>query len=189
MTLQTLLRKMILICVFASGAMAQQEADSLTLGLPAEVPNVGDPYIAQKYNDWTIHCIKMAGGNDPCEMKQLLLNEENQPMSEISLFKLSEGQPAIAAANVVVPLETLLTAPLSISYDQDTRKQYPYSFCSAVGCFVRIGITQQEIDKLKKGDFAEIAVVHISRPQTPIKFDMSLNGFTKAFNALPETNQ
>ena len=46
---------------------------------------------------------------------------------------------------------------------------------------MRIGMTAEEVETLKKGDVADITVVHIARPQTPIRFGMSLSGFTKAF--------
>ena len=186
--IRAILCSMILSLSVTSLASAQQEADTLSLGVPLDLPEFGEPYVANKFNDWTVHCIRSADGKDPCEMKQLLLNEQNQPMSEISLFKLPEGQPAAAGANLVVPLETLLTEPLTITYDEDTTKQYPYRFCNEVGCYVRIGMTAEEVETLKKGDVADITVVHIARPQTPIRFGMSLSGFTKAFNSLPAVN-
>ena len=87
-----------------------------------------------------------------------------------------------AGANVIVPLETLLTTPIIISFDEETRKQYPYTFCNSVGCVARIGLTENEVSLLKTGAVAKITVVHISRPNQPITFDMSLKGFTAAYN-------
>ena len=162
-------------------ALAQTESDNLSLGAPLNLPNIGEPYLGEKFGDWSLQCIRTEDGNDPCEMTQLLLNDQGQPMSEVSLFRIPEGPGAVAGANIIVPLETLLTSPMIIAFNEGTRKQYPYTFCNAIGCVARIGLTETEIDLMKKGVAAQITVVHISRPNQPITFDMSLKGFTKAY--------
>ena len=162
-------------------AWAQSEAESLSLGIPLNLPKIGEPYLGEKFGDWSLKCIRTEDGNDPCEMIQLLLNDQGQPMSEVSLFRIHEGKGAVAGANIIVPLETLLTTPMIVAFEEGTRKQYPYTFCNAIGCVARIGLTETEIDLMKKGAVARITVVHISRPKQPITFDMSLKGFTKAY--------
>ena len=168
--------------LFTSLAWAQAESESLSLGTNLDLPDIGEPYLADKLGEWSLQCIRTQDGNDPCEMNQLLLNAEGQPMSEISLFRLPGNEGAVAGANIIVPLETLLSSPLIISFNAETSKQYPYSFCNAIGCIARIGLTNSEVDLLKKGKFANITVTHISRPNQPITFGMSLKGFTAAYS-------
>ena len=165
-----------------TAAWAQSESDSLSLGVPLNLPKIGEPYLGEKFGDWSLKCIRTKDGNDPCEMTQLLLNDQGQPMSEVSLFRIHEGKGAVAGANIIVPLETLLTTPMIIAFEEGVLKQYPYTFCNAVGCVARIGLTETEIGLMKKGAVAKITVVHISRPKQPITFDMSLKGFTKAYS-------
>ncbi len=177
--------KTTVICVFfANIVWAQSESESLSLGTSLDLPKIGEHYFAEKIGNWSLQCIRVEDGNDPCEMKQLLLNAQGQPMSEVSIFYLPKGQDAVAGANIVVPLETLLTTPMVISFDQNTRKQYPYTFCTAVGCVARIGLTEAEIAIMKNGDLANVTVSHISLPNQPITFGMSLKGFTAAYNKI-----
>ena len=170
-----------IISTFSLPSLAQEEADSLSLGAALNLPKIGKPYIADRIGDWSLECVRGQDGLETCEMTQLLLNKQKQPMSEISLFRLTNDQGIAAGANIVVPLETLLTIPLTISFDEANVKQYPYTFCNAIGCIVRVGLTVNEINILKKGSQAKISVVHISQPNRPITFGMSLNGFTAAF--------
>ena len=102
-------------------------------------------------------------------------------MAEIALFKLPSGQPAVAAANIIVPLETLLNIPLTISFGPEATKKYPYSFCSTVGCIARIGLTDDDIALMKKGLVAQIIIAHLSLPNENVIFELSLKGFTAAY--------
>ena len=181
MIFRTILKASFAMILVSTTAWSQSESDSLSLGAPLTLPEIGEPYLSEIFGDWSLQCIRTEGRNDPCEMTQLLLNDQGKPMSEVSLFRIPEGQGAIAGANIIVPLETLLTTPIIVAFDEGTRKQYPYTFCNAVGCVARIGLTETEINLMKKGAVAQITVVHISRPNQPITFDMSLKGFTKAY--------
>lgn len=155
--------------------------DSLSLGLAVPTPEIGQPYIAERIGDWNLRCIRSQDGNDPCELTQVLINEQNEPVSEITLFKLTSGQPAVAGANIVVPLETLLNTPLTIAFDDQNIRRYPYSFCTSVGCIARIGLTEEDIDLMKKGMVANIIISHLSVPNQKVGFALSLKGFTAAY--------
>ena len=182
MYIKSIIKATIVYILITSVVSAQAESDSLSLGSSVDLPDIGEPYLAEKLGDWSLRCVRVQDGNDPCEMNQLLLNAERQPMSEISLFRLPAIQGVVAGANIIVPLETLLTSPLIISFSAETRKQYPYSFCNEVGCVARIGFTSEEVDLMKNGSVANITVSHISRPNQPITFGMSLKGFTAAYS-------
>ena len=129
----------------------QNAAESLSLGLNIEVPNIGQPYIAERIGDWSMRCIRSKSGQDPCELFQLLVNSDGNPLSEIIVFPLPQGQAAIAGATIIVPLKTLLTARMTISFDSKTTKSYPYSFCTEIGCMARIGLTEEDISLMKAG--------------------------------------
>ena len=99
--------KLSLIFSFLYGASTQSllsqntsPGDSLSLGLAVPTTEIGQPYIAERIGDWNLRCIRTQDGNDPCELTQVLINEQNEPVSEVTLFKLPAGQPAVAGANV-----------------------------------------------------------------------------------------
>jgi invasion protein IalB len=115
----------------------------------------------------------------------LILTEDNSPIAEISLFRVQSNPTAVAGADITVPLETLLTAPLVIRYSKTNAKQYPYTFCNKIGCIARIGFSPEDVDLMKAGDRAILSITHIQQPEQAITFPMSLAGFTKSYDALP----
>ena len=126
------------VFLFASIAtVSSQEASGLSLGKPLEnIRQPGDLYLAGNKGDWTIRCITETNGKpDKCEIQQLLFLNEDTPIAEISLFKLPAGEIAIAAANVMVPLETLLTNKFRFAFSKELVKEFPYSFCNKNGHF------------------------------------------------------
>ena len=162
----------------------QNAAESLSLGLNIEVPNIGQPYIAERIGDWNMRCIRSENGQDPCELFQLLVNNEGNPLSEIMVFPLPQGQVAIAGATIIVPLKTLLTARMTIGFDTETTKSYPYSFCTEIGCIARIGLTEGDIALMKAGNKSVITIRHMDAPDKALNLNLSLSGFTAGFNKI-----
>jgi invasion protein IalB len=163
-----------------------QEASGLSLGKPLEtLREPGEVYLAGNKGDWNVRCVTGNTGEiDKCEIQQLLFLNENTPIAEISIFKLPEGQVALAAANVMVPLETLLTKKFRISFTEGVAKEYPYSFCNQNGCLVRMGLLKEDIEAMQKGSSSELSIIHISNPETLVNLSLSLNGFTAAFDVI-----
>ncbi|MCP3971211.1 MAG: invasion associated locus B family protein [Rhodobacteraceae bacterium] len=150
---------------------------------PGEM-KVGDIYVAGEHGDWEQRCIKAESGTDPCQLYQLLDDGNGNPVAEINVFPIGgEGQPA-AGATVITPLETLLTQQLGMSVDGGPVKKYPYSWCSKVGCFSRIGYTQADIDAFKRGINAALIIVPVAAPDQKVTLTVSLKGFTAGFDAV-----
>jgi invasion protein IalB len=157
--------------------------DGLALGEPLG-PQVGEPYEREVFGDWALRCIKAEEGErDPCNLYQLLTNDDGVAVAEFNLFPLPEGQRAAAGATVVVPLETLLTEQLTIAVDGQNARIYPITFCNRAGCVARIGFTQAEVDQFKRGSVATVRLVPAVAPDTEVVLDVSLTGFTAGFTA------
>jgi len=142
-----------------------------------------DPtYIKEEYGDWQLKCFRSEAEEDPCQMYQLLTEEAGNPVAEFSLFRLPEGAQAAAGATIVVPLGTLLPEELKISVDGGRPKTYSYSFCTMVGCFARIGLTQADVDQLKAGAEGQLQIVPAQAPDQTVDIKVSLDGFTAAYS-------
>ena len=190
------------VLAFTSLAVAQETAPQeetapadgntaagLSTGTPIETgPQVGDTYVAEKFQDWDLRCIKSDGGKDPCQLYQLLKDAEGNSVAEFSLFNLPDGGEAVAGATIITPLETLLTAQLRLGVDSGQAKRYPYSFCSTIGCFSRVGFTAEDIDRFKKGSAAQVVIVPAAAPQDTVNLTVSLSGFTAGWNAVIAAN-
>lgn len=182
--------KLFIFCIFCFGfnikGLVAQEASGLSLGKPLEsIREPGEIYLAGNKGDWNVRCITGSPGEiDKCEIQQLLFLNENTPIADISIFKLPEGERAVAAANVMVPLETLLTKKFRFAFSEGSIKEFPYSFCNQNGCLVRMGLLEEDIEAMKKGSSSELSITHISSPEASINLNLSLNGFTAAFDAI-----
>lgn len=157
--------------------IAQEQTETV----PPKEPEIGQPYLGSNEQDWDVVCVKTDQEVDPCEMRQLILDQNKDPMIEITLERLSGQQGAAAGATVIVPLETILTVPLVLSVDGGKGKQYPFTFCNAVGCIARIGLSEADVNAMKRGKAAELSLSHLSVPDNVIKIPVSLSGFTAAY--------
>ena len=182
--------KVFVLCILCfslnSKDLAAQEASGLSLGKPLEtIREPGEIYLAGNKGDWNVRCITGNPGEiDKCEIQQLIFLNENTPVADISIFKLPEGERAVAAANVMVPLETLLTKKFRFAFSENSVKEFPYSFCNQNGCLVRMGLLNEDIEAMKKGSSSELSITHISSPESSINLNLSLNGFTAAFDVI-----
>lgn len=171
----------------ADPAPAEQPATTApATGQPAPPP-APEPYVKETYGDWQLRCLRMEDGSDPCEIYQLLKDGEGNSVAEITMIALPDGSEAVAGATVIVPLETLLPPQMRLAVDGAKPKVYPYTFCAPVGCFARIGFTADEVEGLKKGAKATVSVVPAAAPDQVVSVDMSLKGFTDAYEAVKAT--
>lgn len=153
------------------------------LSMGVEEVQVGQPYIAEVSGDWSLRCLKAGEGNpDPCQLYQLLLDEEGNSVAEISMFPINDGGDATAGATVVVPLETLLTEQVTISVDGGSARRIPFSFCNPAGCVSRIGFNDEHVNQFKRGNEATLRIVPAAAPDQPVLLTISLTGFTAGFN-------
>ncbi|SMY07509.1 invasion associated locus B family protein [Flavimaricola marinus] len=154
------------------------------LGDPVEeVTQPGQPYIRDTFGDWALRCLLDPEGPDPCQMYQLLLNEDQTPVAEISIVPLAPGGDALAGVIVVVPLETQLTQQLTLSIDGGQARRYPYDFCNTAGCIARFGLSPEQVAQFKRGAQGTLTIVPAAAPDQRINLRMSLTGFTAGFDA------
>lgn len=162
--------------------------NELAMGEDAE-SGLGQPYAKEQIGDWSLQCVKTEGEEDPCQMYQLLADSEGNAVSEFTLFRLPDGQQAIAGAMIAVPLETLLTSQLTITVDGGKGRRYPFMFCNTVGCYARVGFTKADIAAFKRGNVARMSIVPMLAPDQKVTVELSLKGFTKAYDKVSVVQQ
>ncbi len=155
---------------------------------PAQ-PNQPQTYIKETFGDWALQCLEVADADDVCQMYQLLQESNGANVAEVSIFKLENGGRAVAGGTFVVPLETLLTAKLTVAVDGGQARRYDYSFCNPVGCYARVGFTQEDINAFRAGASAKVTLVPALAPDQKVSVDMSLSGFTAAFGEVSSLTQ
>lgn len=151
--------------------------------IAAGEPQPGQQYIREVFGDWGLRCLRVEDGPEPCQLYQLLLNEEGNPLAEVLIIPLPDSGNVVAGATVVVPLETQLTEDLILSIDGGEARRYPFDFCTAEGCVARFGMTQAQVDQFKRGAAGRLRIVPAVAPDQEVILTMSLTGFTAGINA------
>lgn len=160
-----------------------EDAEAAILANPDPVP--GRPYTREVIGSWEMRCIKGEEGSteeEPCQMYQLMNDGQGAPVAEVSLFRLPGGGKAVAGATIIVPLETSLTSQVTVSIDGAKARRYPYAFCNPIGCYVRLGLTAEDIAAFKRGNEAVMTIVPALAPDQKVELTLSLTGFTASYD-------
>jgi invasion protein IalB len=150
----------------------------------------GSTYTTATFEAWEQRCIRTESGIDPCQLYLLLYDIDGSAVAEFNLFNLPKGTegPAIAGATFMAPLETLLTAGMTIQIDSSKAKAYPFTLCTQNGCIARIGFTAEEVEQMKKGANALITIVPYVAPDQKVELKVPLKGFTAGYDAVVAAN-
>ncbi len=148
----------------------------------AEAP--AEPYVKTTEGDWKVQCIRVESGDEPCEMFQLLTDKDGNKVASISVLGLPKGKEAVAGATIATPLESALTAGVTLQIDTQKPITLPYSFCSQVGCFSNVVLKAEELDLFKKGKKIAMTIVPMRAPDQKVELEISLKGFSAAWDAM-----
>jgi invasion protein IalB len=172
----------------APGGQAPADAPAPAEGAAAEPPAGEAPaqgevmeVIRDTFGDWQVRC---APEGDECFMYQLAMDDEDNPVAEVSILKLPEQAEADAGVTVVTPLGTLLPQGVVVQIDGGEQRQYPFAWCSQVGCFARFGLARPSIDAMKRGKAGKLTLHAVAAPERPVTLALSLTGFTAAYDSL-----
>ncbi len=184
-TINNILRAAVLLLATVSISAHAQKISDLDNDQGAQGDTVMAPDVT-KVGDWNVVC--EAGGGANCAMTQLGEDSEGSPAIEFVVRKIEEqdaeidGVKIVAVADIITPLGVLLEFGLRLKIDAGEERGAPFRICQKHGCLVREPLSADVIASLKKGNKATVTVA--AEGAGPIDIDISLRGFTKAFNSL-----
>lgn len=131
------------------------------------------------YSPWMKVCGKGqdTNGKQVCVLTKDGRLENGMPVAIVQLFE-PEGQPKML--RVTVPLGMQLQHGTRVIIDQDQPVNEPYKICFPVGCISDYPVTDDMINKLKKGK--QIVVQAINMQGTAISLPLPLTDFAKAYD-------
>ena len=151
----------------------------------AAEPAIGEAYLREKYGEWELRCIRdKVIEKEECRIFNLLADQDGKIIAQIDMQVLPKGGQAVAGVDIATPLGSLLTAQVVMTIDAGKAKRYPYTWCDQAGCYARFGMTQGEVDEMKRGARANVIVSSVTAPDQPLNLDLSLSGFTAVWNAV-----
>ena len=139
-----------------------------------------------KVGDWSVVCDSKGAGS--CAMTQLGEDAQGSPAIEFVVRKVDgenaeiDGVKIAAVADIITPLGVLLEFGLRLKIDDGEERGAPFRICQQHGCLVREPLSADVISALKKGGVALVTVA--AEGAGPIEINISLTGFTKAFDSL-----
>ncbi|MGC3939527.1 invasion associated locus B family protein [Roseobacter sp. EG26] len=126
------------------------------------------------FDDWFVTC----SSGQTCRMVQTVIQPSTGRL--ILQVKIIAGETTTAL--FTFPLGVLLST--GWSYDIDGRRQriLPFEVCNTDGCHAGLKLSMRELDALKRGNHLNLRFHDAAATEVPVQ--VSLAGFTNAFNAL-----
>ena len=168
--------------------VTDQDVAKAGISMGEEVDAVGSTYVKETHGDWQLSCVRSGTEADPCQLYQLMQDDQGNSVAEISIFNLPKGSQAVAGASIVTPLETLLTSQVTMRVDNGQAKRYPFTLCASMGCIARVGFTEAELNSFRRGNKATFVIVPAMLPDEQVEITMSLKGFTAGYEAVVAAN-
>jgi len=131
---------------------------------------------------WEVRCVK---GSDTCAMSQVGNTKGGERAMLVSIQRVSgaktdDGSPVAAIMTVQAPLGILLPYGVRIKIDSDKVIPLPLSRCIPAGCVSQAPMLDEAVANMKKGSNAVYGIFL----EKEVLVDISLSGFTKAYNSL-----
>ena len=138
--------------------------------------------VVSVHGDWQIRCIT---ANNSCYMYQLAVDERDIPIAEMEIVRIEGSADAIVAGvTIVTPLKSYLPEGVRVQIDSGNTQRYRYEWCEPRGCLSRFALRSDGLDQFKRGNKARLTVISVESPEPPVILDVSLAGFTAAYNEL-----
>ncbi|MEM0935279.1 MAG: invasion associated locus B family protein [Pseudomonadota bacterium] len=174
---------------------AAQQTDTTTgveldMGTPTDSAEdgLGETYILEVTGDWAVSCVRTTLEHDPCGLIQQLNDQSDNPVARIRLVNLPGDGQAAAGANIVTPLETLLSRQITLSVDGGVERRYGFTYCTQASCVANVGFTEAEVDQFRRGSAAQLTIFSLQAPDQPVTLSASLSGFTAGYARITELN-
>jgi invasion protein IalB len=133
------------------------------------------------HGDWEIHCVM---GSDTCAMQQVGETADGQRAMLVTIQRLAgvtaEGKNVPAAITINTPLGVLIPYGVRVKIDDGNVAPVPLLRCVPESCVARAPLADEAVEMFKKGSKATVGFFL----QNEVLVDISLNGFTAAYNDL-----
>jgi invasion protein IalB len=145
---------------------------------------VGEAY-GRIEGDWRVLCQKTLSGDDPCRMGQLLRDTAGNPVIEVEVTRF-QGENAPDAVMIInTPVGTILTEGVTLTIDASKPAKVPFFYCDGQVCVSRVNLRDADATAFKRGNVTKVSIVPVTNPGQTVSVDMSLTGFTAAYDSLP----
>ena len=163
-----------LACFAVAGTAYGQASEQAQRQAPKQV-------LKETHGDWEIHCLE---GTETCAMQQVGDTADGRRALLVTVQRLAgvtaEGRPIPAALTVNTPVGVLIPYGVRVRVDDGNMASVPLLRCLPDSCTARAPLADEGVAEFKKGQVANFAFFL----QEEVLVEISLNGFTAAYEAL-----
>lgn len=164
-----------------AAAQQTQPAQDPAAQAPAGQPAQADRVLKETHGAWEIHCIQ---GAETCVMQQVGKTGDGRRALLVMVERLAgvtaDGKNVPAAITVHAPLGVLIPYHVRVRVDQGEVRPVELIRCLSESCMARSPLFDADVEAFKRGTTARFGFFLTEEVLT----DLSLSGFTAAFNAL-----
>lgn len=148
---------------------------------PAAAQAQSQEVLRDTFGSWEVRCIE---GTETCAMSQVGNTSDGKRALLVTIQRVivttDNGTPVPAALTVQTPLGILLPYAVRLKIDSNDVVPMPLSRCLPAGCISQAPISDNAVNQMKAGTKAVFGFFLNSE----VLVDISLSGFTKAYNSL-----
>lgn len=138
--------------------------------------------LSETYDAWTVQCANQQQGEKTqriCQMSQQLLQQKTR--QRVLTFAISMADKN-AKVTLVLPFGLLLSEGVRVQIADEEVLRGAYRTCLPDGCVAEIELPAETIEKFESAETASVLMT--ANSGQPVKTDVSLKGFTSAFQRL-----
>ncbi len=138
----------------------------------------------EERNPWQKECgTDRRTNKNVCLTYMRLFTNTGQPLADFAIYD-NEGE-ARKNVRMSVPVGVLLQPGLRVQIDDGKPIQAKYSICAPNACFAELAVDETFVNALKQG--SEIVLTPYNQQAQEIKFNLTLIGFTAAYDGAAMT--
>ena len=162
----------IAVALIGDGALAQEaNSSSNTLN--------GASSLTETHGDWQVNC-QIVNGGKICRFSQQQFNQ-GTTTERLLAMEVSSSAADAAQGLLAMPFGLSLASGLKVSLDEKPQAQpLVFKTCYPIGCLVEMKLDGAMLEAFKAAQILNLEGV-ASETGQPVKFTISLNGFTSAF--------
>ena len=145
------------------------------------VPDQANRVLKATHGAWEIHCIE---GTETCVMQQVGETADGKRAILVTIQRISgataDGKEVPATLTALAPLGVWIPYNIRFKIDEGELGSTQLIRCVSDGCIGQAPLSAQDVNTFKRGSTAKFGFVLTEE----ILVDISLNGFTAAYDAL-----
>lgn len=154
---------------------------STAVSLAGPLPN-GASSLVENYEDWVVAC-QAPEGEAACVMRQVQSNRETG--QRVLSAEFQNGTDGNVQGVLLMPFGLALDQGVALKFDDQAGPQLSFSTCLPSGCVVPVRFSAEQVGMLQGGSAMNVTAMGINSSE-PVAFNISLDGFTDAYNRLTQ---